>query len=205
MPLLHAIPDTPAASAHLRLHALDDPARPAVEDFIRTVYAQHYGARVESFLPVLVSLADEDGQVVAAAGYRCAADGPLFLEQYLRAPVEHELSRHAGRALARRDVVEIGQLAGARPGAGRRLMLQLGPHLARQQYRWAVATLTQELRQLIARLGLTPLALAAADPAALGEAAQRWGSYYQHAPVVLAGEIGPALRRLARAAPRTAP
>ena len=199
MPLLHALPGTPEGSPPLRVHGADDPARPRVEDFIRTVYAQHYGATLDAFMPVLVSLADDEGQVIAAAGYRCAAEGPLFLEQYLRLPVERALAPHSSRPLARREVVEIGQLAAGRPGAGRRLMLRLGPHLAQRQYRWVVATLTRELRQLMARMGITPLALAAADPAVLGDAAAQWGSYYEHEPVVLAGEIHAALRRLARA------
>ena len=40
----------------------------------------------------------------------------------------------------------------------------------------------------------------AADPSALGDEAAAWGSYYAHEPVVLAGEVQPALRRLAREA-----
>lgn len=187
----------------LRLHLPEDARRAEVEDFIRGVYQRHYGASVQEFTPVLVSLADTDGQVVAAAGYRSAAAGPLFLERYLREPVEDELAWHAGRSLARREIVEIGHLAAGRAGAGRRLMLLLGPHLAQQRFRWAVATLTRELRQLMTRLGLTPLALAAADPKALGADAACWGSYYEHVPLVLAGEIQPALRRLVRRGAQT--
>ena len=186
-----------AEGAALRLHLPQDARRAEVEDFIRAVYRHHYGATIHEFTPVLVSLADADGQLVAAAGYRSAAAGALFLERYLREPVEDELAWHAGRSLARREIVEIGHLAASRPGAGRRLMLLLGPHLAHQHFHWAVATLTRELRQMMTRLGLTPLALAAADPSALGEEAASWGSYYEHLPLVLAGEIQPALRRLA--------
>jgi len=188
----------PAEAATLRLHLPGDPRRAAVEAFVRDIYVERYGARVPAFTPVLVSLVDPDGEIVAAAGYRSAAAGPLFLERYLREPVEDELAWHAGRPLARRDIVEIAHLAAGRSGAGRRLMFLLGPHLAQQRFRWAVATLTQELRQMMVRMGITPLALAPADPSALGEDASLWGSYYEHQPVVLAGEIQPALRRLAR-------
>jgi len=188
----------PPEAATLRLHLPGDPRRAAVEAFIRDIYVEHYGARVPAFTPVLVSLVDPDGEIVAAAGYRSAAAGPLFLERYLREPVEDELAWHAGRPLARREIVEIAHLAAGRSGAGRRLMFLLGPHLAQQRFRWAVATLTQELRQMMVRMGITPLALAPADPSALGEDASLWGSYYEHQPVVLAGEIQPALRRLAR-------
>ena len=195
-----------ADNAALRLHSAGDPQRPGVETFIRRVYARRYGATVTAFMPLLVSLAAPDGEILAAAGYRSAATGELFLEHYLREPVEDELTWHAGRPLARREIVEIGHLAAARAGAGRRLMLLLGPHLSQQRFRWAVATLTRELRQMLTRMGVAPMVLAPADPQVLGDDAAHWGSYYQHQPVVVAGEVLPALRRLAqRSAQSTEP
>jgi hypothetical protein len=187
-----------ADSAALRLHAAGDPHRPGVETFIRGVYAQRYGASVPAFMPLLVSLAAPDGEILAAAGYRSAATGALFLEHYLREPVEDEFAWHAGRALARREIVEIGHLAAASAGAGRRLVLLLGPHLAQQRFGWAVATLTRELRQMLTRMGVASLALAPADPLVLGDDAVHWGSYYEHQPVVVAGEVLSALRRFAQ-------
>ena len=201
MPLLSALPgavrEPGADEAGLRLHLPRDAGRAAVEDFIRGIYRRHYGATIPAFAPALVSLVAPDGEIVAAAGYRSAASGPLFLERYLGAPVEEALGRHALRPLVRREVVEIGHLAAGRRGAGPRLMLLLGPHLAQGRFRWAVATLTQELRGMIARMGIVPLALAPADPDALAADAAQWGSYYDHRPVVVAGEIQPAVRRLA--------
>ena len=194
----HAGAGSPTDCAALRLHPAGDPQRRAVEVFIHSVYAQRYGATVPAFMPLLVSLAAPDGEILAAAGYRSAGAGALFLEHYLREPVEDELAWHAGRPLARREIVEIGHLAAARPGAGRALMLLLGPHLAQRRFRWAVATLTRELRQMLTRMGVAPLALAPADPLVLGNDAALWGSYYQHQPVVVAGEVLPALRRLAQ-------
>ena len=190
-----------AAAGSLRLHPPGDPGRARVESFIREVYDRRYGARIDHFAPMLVSLEDAAGGVAAAAGYRSAATGTLFLERYLACAVEDALAGGAGRRPARAQVVEIGHLAAGQPGAGRELILLLGPHLARQRFRWAVATLTRELLQLFGRLGIAPLALAPADPACLGEDAAQWGSYYEHDPVVLAGEIQPALRRLARRLP----
>lgn len=197
---LPALPHTPGdpAAPTLSLHPPQHPERAAVEDFVQRVYHRRYGATVTEFAPMLVSLRDADGTLLAAAGYRRAEEGPLFLERYLPQPVESVLAPHAGRPLQRSEVVEVGHLAAARAGAGRRLMFELGPHLAQLRLRWAVATLTRELREMMVRLGITPLALAPADPALLGEDAAPWGSYYAHQPVVLAGELQPALRRLAR-------
>lgn len=197
---LDAAPMTPPGSAtavaRLHLHGAAEPGRAEVEDFIADVFARRFGAVVASFAPVLVTLRDpHDGQIVAAAGYRPAAHEPLFLESYLRGPVESVLAQHLHAGPARRDVVEIGHLSAVRAGAGRQLMIRLGEHLAHQGFRWIVCTLTQELRHLLPRLGITPLALAKADAGALDGDAAAWGSYYEHDPVVLAGDLAPALRR----------
>ena len=189
-----------AASAALRfgLHPVGDPAREEVEALIRGVYAERYGARVERFAPMLVSLREGEGaaaRTVAAAGYRLAVE-PLFLERYLDRPVE-ELLAHGGVLPQRMGIVEVGHLAAVRAGEGRRLILKLAQHLATLDVEWVVSTLTGELRQLFTRMGVTPLALGAADPARLGDAAAQWGSYYEHHPVVLAGSLPLAMRRLA--------
>ena len=72
-------------------------------------------------------------------------------------------------------------------------------HLARQfveaGHDWVVFTATQELIGIFAKLGLPLLALAKADPTRLGAAAADWGSYYESAPVVVAGRIRLALER----------
>ena len=70
--------------------------------------------------------------------------------------------------------------------------------LAEQGFEWVVSTVTEELRRLFTRLKVVPHALGAAEPAALGEDAARWGSYYEHRPVVLAGRLAPALDLIAR-------
>jgi hypothetical protein len=188
-----------AASTHdirrLAVHGPNDAGRGDVEAFIRRVFEQRFGAALTRFAPVLVSLRDGSG-IVAAAGYRRADAGPLFLERYLDAPVEAVLAAQAGPAIARSGIVEVGHLAAARAGEGRRLILQLGPHLAAQGFDWVVSTLTDELRQLFLRIGVAPLALGQADPRALGADAKAWGRYYEHRPVVLAGHLPQALRRL---------
>lgn len=184
-----------AAPARLQTCGPDDPARAEVEACIRGVYRQRYGADVQHFAPWLVALHDEAGEIAAAAGWRAADSGPLFLERYLDAPVQTLL---ASPPPARSQVVEVGHLVAPRAGAGRRLILLLGPHLAALGHRWVVGTLTQELRQLFVRLGIAPLTLGVADPAALGDEAAQWGRYYDHRPVVLAGPLHQALALFAQ-------
>ena len=172
------------------------PDRLAVESFIQTIYAACHGARVRHFMPTLVALRDGEGMLLAAAGYRDAGEQPLFLERYLDRPVERLLAAGGAPLPARARIVEVGQLVAAQAGQGRRLILQLGPHLAAQGFDWVVGTLTRELRHLFTRLGIAPMALGIADPALLGAEAADWGSYYEHHPLVVAGQIAPALQVL---------
>lgn len=192
-----AAPAAARAPVLLRIDR-DHPERAAVERFIRTVYAAHYGADVRQFAPRLVALHDADGEIVAAAGYRPAGGEPLFLERYLPAAVERLLGDAAGQRTERARIAEVGHLAAGRAGEGRRLITLLGPHLALEGFQWVVSTLTEELRHLFLRMGIAPTALGVADPAALGADAAAWGSYYDHRPLVLAGQIDLALLRLAR-------
>ena len=180
-------------------HGAGDATRAPVEAFIRSVYARRFGADPMHFAPTLVSLRNEDG-VLAAAGYRGADTGRLFLEAYLQAPIERVLAAHHGAAPVRARIVEVGHLAAARAGEGLRLMRLLGPHLAALGFHWVVCTLTQELRHLFTRLGVAPLVLGHADPSALGEHARHWGRYYEHQPMVLAGHLPRALRQMGRRA-----
>lgn len=196
----HAAPQA-AAHAHAPVLLRIDRAhheRTVVERFIRTVYAEHYGADVRQFAPCLVALRDAEGEIVAAAGYRPAGIEPLFLERYLPAAVETLLCDAGGQHPDRARIVEVGHLAASRAGEGRRLIALLGPHLALEGFQWVVSTLTEELRHLFLRMGIAPTALGVADPAVLGAEAAAWGSYYDHRPLVLAGQIELALLRLAR-------
>ena len=183
----------------LVVHGPQDTQRAQVEAFIDRIYARRFGANPRTFAPVLVSRSDGDA-IVAAAGYRAAEPGPLFLETYLEAPVESLLSLRIRRPLERREIVEVGHLAAGRAGEGQRLIHLLARHLAELGFKWVVGTLTRELRHLFLRVGVAPLALGTASAAALGPEAARWGRYYEHQPVVLAGNLPLALRQLARPA-----
>lgn len=182
----------------LHVHRPQDPRRAEAEHYIARVYAHRYGARVRQFAPTLVTL-QRDGGIVAAAGWRPAAQGPLFLEHYLDAPIDEVLGRHAGQRPERAGIVEVGHLASHRPGDGRRLIHLLAPHLAQHGVQWVASTVTRELRHLFIRTGVAPFALGLADATRLGDEARHWGSYYAHEPVVLAGHLPRALRHLAQA------
>lgn len=181
---------TPAA----RLISVASPRRAEAEGFIQDVFAAHYGARVASFAPD-VMLLEQNGRPFAAAGWRGASSGRLFLESYLEQPAEVLISRLAGHPVSREKVVEVGHLAARQAGGGVRMILTLAAHLDAQGYEWVMFTATRELVGIFAKMGLPPLALAVADPACLGESARDWGSYYDTRPIVVAGRIRLALER----------
>ncbi|MGE4072790.1 MAG: thermostable hemolysin [Lysobacterales bacterium] len=165
------------------------PLRVRTERFIADRYRQSYGAEVASFMPCLLVMVDSKGEVQAAAGLRCAGQGPLFAEQYLDAPVETLLSQRFASQVSRPQVAEIGHLSGAGNGAGRRFFPLIAAYLQSIHLDWAVFVATAPLRELFERIQLRPLALAPARAERLGSMAAAWGSYYQHDPWVIGGPL----------------
>lgn len=178
--------------------------RGAIEAFIRRSYEKNFSARIDAFMPRLFGLRDRDGNLCSAFGLRTTS-GKLFLEQYLQRAIETEISAHCGRAVARTGVVEIGNFCGAFPGAARAMIFLLTQHLRAENFTWVTFTGTRALRNAFQRMGLTLLDIAPADSLCLPEATRaNWGSYYQHAPRVMAGEITGGYATLMATAPCTA-
>ena len=182
----------------LPLHAIhvhaDSARRTEAERFVRDVFHRRYGARISVFAPCLLML-EQAGHPVAVAGWRGAAAEPLFLENYLDAPIETILHAQTGQELRREQIVEVGNLASEKAGGSLQVILHLARALVEAGHEWVVFTATQEVIGIFAKLGLPLLALAKADPTRLGAAAADWGSYYESAPVVVAGRIRLALER----------
>lgn len=167
------------------------PARAAAEALVEERFRAAYGASIRRHYRVIAGLMSPDGQPNAVAGVRLAEEEPLFLERYLDDPVEQALARAFGRPVVREQVVEIGGFAadGAEPALA--LFTGLSAWLAGAgERRFAVATARPELQRLLGRAGFGLRTLGEADPARLGDEAAEWGSYYDAAPMVFAGEIG---------------
>lgn len=177
---------------HLGPHDLQ---RPEAETFIRDVFSRHYAARVSRFAPNLLVLR-EGGRRIAAAGWRSAASGSLFLERYLDQPIEHAIDGIAARGIQRDKIVEVGHLASTKPGGSVHVIITLAAHFNRMGFEWVVFTATRELIGIFRRMGLPLLALASADSTRLGDEAADWGNYYDTTPVVVAGRIRIGIERL---------
>lgn len=164
--------------------------RRIVEDFIINIYAQAYGAHIGVHYPVLMSVRDESGKILAALGFRYAGEETLFLEQYLPQPVEHVLG------VPRQGIVEIGNLASDGGGASLFLFAALSTYLHHKGQTHAVVTGTRFLEKRFGELGLHPQRLAPANPARLLQKDENWGSYYDTDPHVMAGHIDEGYKRL---------
>lgn len=166
--------------------------RNAVEEFIKNIYAQAYDARIDVHYPVLMSVRDENGRILAATGFRPAMTDALFLEQYLNAPVEDVLKT------PREQIVEIGNLASDGGGASLYLFAALAAYLDYRGFTQAVVTSTDFLERRFREMGLRPKRHAKADPALLLADGEDWGRYYGTQPHVVSGSVAHGYKRLQR-------
>ena len=164
--------------------------REAVEHFITDIYARAYGAKIKVHYPILMSVRDEEGRLLAATGFRSAKDEVLFLEQYLDQPVERILKT------SRDKIVEIGNLASDGGGASLYLFAALAAYLNHNGFTQAVVTSTDFLEERFRQMGLRPKQHAKADPSLLLEQGENWGTYYNTAPHVISGSINEGYKRL---------
>jgi Thermostable hemolysin len=169
-------------------------ARSTVNQFIRDRYHAAYGAEVTHFLPWLLTMQCLD-QLTGTAGLQPATPSPLFLEQYLPAPVETVLAGKLGAAVHRHSLVEVGNLVAARKGASHLLFLLFTAVLYEAGYQWIVFTATHGLRNNLEKLGFPLLALQQVQTAAVPDTLRsEWGTYFAAEPVVMAGSLEDAMR-----------
>lgn len=171
--------------------------RRQLENFIGDRFAEHYGARIQHFMPCLLGLYDPMQQLQAALGVRCGQGGALFLERYLDAPVEQRIAElNGGSQPARGLIAEVGNLAALGAGHARLLIVALTDLLATAGFRWVAFTGTSLLLNSFQRLGLSLLNLGPADGRRLGAELADWGSYYATQPQVMVGDVLAAHQRL---------
>jgi hypothetical protein len=199
---LRLSPPAPTDGLAVRLYRAE-PARAAVEAYITRRFARCHGARVASFLPHLLSV-EQAGGCVGALGLGAAGGVPLFLEQYLDAPVEAAVASAMRQPVERAQVVEIGNLATSSRRAGQVLITLLIEALRGAGFRWLVFTATRQVRALVQDLGFALDTLAAAEPARLGGASAAWGRYYETEPWVMAGDLAAGAAHIRRCAPLAA-
>jgi hypothetical protein len=159
--------------------------RLVMEAFVAAEFLEQYGANVKQFMPWLMGLSCNE-KLVGVAGLRPAADGPLFIEQYLDRSVEDEVGLHTGLPVTRSQIIEIGNLAGHYPGVTRALFPLLTELLHKRGYQWCVCNTTPTVQNALLRLGIPIVPMVRALPERLGVQRFAWGSYYSTETTVIA-------------------
>ncbi|MEH6405124.1 MAG: thermostable hemolysin [Sneathiella sp.] len=157
--------------------------RNTMEAFISDIYRTAYNADIKVTYPYLLGVLNDTGDLIAAAGFRPASDGPLFLETYLTDSVDKLL------VADRKKIVEIGNLASNGKGASLFLFAAISAYLYHHNYQYAVATGTDFLERRFQQIGLKPRRLGQAFPLSETENDDNWGSYYLTRPHVLSGSV----------------
>ena len=186
-----------AASIHLDVVDAGHNDRAEAEGFVQRVFAQRYRADVRSFYPTLLRFRDQ-GHPRAVVGFRAAAAGCLFAEQYLEEAAEELIGERVGRAVSRNELAEVGSLALENSGDARWVIAATTCFLHALGYRWVLFTATRTLINTFQRLGLRPLALVSARPLLLDDKGEQWGNYYRAGPVVCAGNVASGYQKLRR-------
>jgi len=166
-----------------------------LESFVYRIFQRAYGARLTEFYPSLTAFST-DGRIRGVVGHRDGRAAALFAEQYLDAPAESVLTNRFGESVDRNRLVEVGNLAFDHRGDARWLIAAMTVLLYSAGYRWVLFTAVKPLFNAFRRLGLRPIAVAAADPARLCDGGVCWGSYYAAGPLVCGGDIEAGFRKL---------
>ena len=136
------------------------------------------------------------GDLVACTGYRQASREPLFLEQYLDSAVEACLFEATGQLVKRENIVEIGGFAVTNAEYALPFMFHLAPAFAAMGFSTAVCAVTDPVRRYLKKLGVETVSLGDADPSRVDTSNNAWGTYYDLAPCVLAGNIDAAVQKI---------
>lgn len=172
------------------------PERRRIERFIEQTFLNSYNAHILYHYPSLMSVHDEEHNILAALGFRYAKDEPLFLESYLDYPIETILEHTYHQPISRNVIAEIGNLASNGQGASIFLFTALNAYLAQQGIEINTVTATDFLSKYFRKLGLKETFLAHADKNRLYNHGVNWGSYYDENPRVIAGDIHHVLQQL---------
>lgn len=162
--------------------------RNEIETYISQRYSLAFDAHLDAFMPTFMALMEGD-ELRSLCGFRVASEEPLFLEQYLDISADTLISEAYGCEIRRNDLVEFGQLASFSRGFSALHFLLMTQYLVESGYEWCIFTATDPLYAMMSRLGLDTIILAEADPQRIPNATDIWGTYYQHQPRIVAGNL----------------
>lgn len=155
--------------------------RKEVEAFIKQGFKKAYGAEIKVTMPFV--LAVNNGKLKAALGIR-SAKSPLFIEQYLSAPIEQH-NAFINKKVNRDEIAEIGHLYSNARKFTIPLFLVTAISLFYHDFKYIVFSGTGRVLSIIAAAGIEITYLEKADPSKLASSVDDWGSYYATNPQVV--------------------
>lgn len=178
---LHAAP-----AGIIAISEVGAPDRQELECFISAMFKRAHNANIATFMPKLMSVRDVSGKLLAVCGLRHAAQAELSLEIYLDAPVEVLLSQHSNINVSRGVILEVGNLAVAKPVNVRSLLESIILYLHSTEFEYVVFTGIASLRNSLTRLNMPLQLLGEANINRIPEDKRAdWGTYYNDRPQVM--------------------
>lgn len=170
--------------------------RPELENYVRAVFYQRFGARPQHLFPWIAELRDHFGIRIGALGLRWGCKSSFFSEVYLEEPADCAIARHFRRPLERSQIMEVGHFAASHAGAGRITIVAMAALTAQLPVAWILGTLNRPIRRSFGRAGVPLVELAEARAKKMGAEAHCWGRYYESQPKVMAVDISMGRRTL---------
>lgn len=162
-----------------------NPERLFLESFISNSFKKTHQAELSSYLSILFS-GKSNSELKVAIGIQNLKDHIAFLEQYLSIPVHKAMEQLVGYPVNREQIFEIGNLAAVDIQNAKLIIAFLVFYFSIQKVEWAVCTGTIAVRYALKQMGLVFNVLEEADPLALQDEGEQWGSYFEQKPQVLA-------------------
>lgn len=170
-----------SSSHHLRSEA---------ERYIKDQFDEHFSAQVIHIQPYLLVMLDQKGGIKAAVGFDGNADQGFFLDQYLEQPIQHLIAEKEATQVANDEIVEVGNLAISNNCDLLSFMFGIGEVLSSMGFRFLVCTGTNSIVKYLCLLEVQPIVIGTAKIERLSDAQQgNWGSYYDHQPQVMYGNL----------------
>ena len=182
-PCLHS-----AARGQFRIAPRNSHPFEALKARVRQGFGSHFNACISGFMPDLAAYHHASG-ATGVIGIRGANLERLFLESYLDLPVETVVQLTSGDCADRGEIVEVGQFVVDDRDIVADFFRDLVPFLRSQGFEWVCFTGTNRIRALLARIGFAGVPVTLATETRLLDKKSRWGSYYEHEPVVIVGKL----------------
>ena len=150
--------------------------RQTLESAVKKGFLAAYNATLTTFMPLLCQYKTPVGQ--CTLGLRQALT-PLFIEQYLAAPIEHFLQE----PVLRNQIFELGNLCSTHRRATLAHFIVVNEALQSMGAKHLVFCATKKVRALLRLLGVKCTEIALANGSVVASP-KSWGSYYDNQPTV---------------------